>query len=238
MGELHVDKTVIYYTDNRLPEPLFSVCQKHVAAAGLPIVSCSLRPLAFGRNVVVESEPGYPAMIRQIIRALEISWAQYVFFCEHDVLYHRSHFDFAPTRNDTYYYNVNVWRWKFKSPTAVTWDDLKSLSGLCCNRELALDHFQRRLDVILARPEEFQTREPKLPRVWGYEPGTKKRRRGGFSDEDYSIWRSAYPNIDIRHNRTYSPPKITLDSFKHKPTGWQEVCVEGIPGWNLKELFK
>ena len=47
-------KGIIYYTDNRLDEPIFSAVQREILKAGLPVVSCSLKPVSFGKNVVLE----------------------------------------------------------------------------------------------------------------------------------------------------------------------------------------
>ena len=96
-------KSIIYYTDNRVPDPIFSLCQKYIADSGLPIVSCSLRPINFGQNIVLNGcGRSYTSMLLQIIKALEASTEKYVFFCEHDVLYHKSHFDFIPPKDDVY----------------------------------------------------------------------------------------------------------------------------------------
>lgn len=76
-----MDKAIIYYTDNRLREPIFSLVQKYIAASGLPITSCSLKPINFGKNIVLEGkERSYPTMALQILTALENSEADYVFF--------------------------------------------------------------------------------------------------------------------------------------------------------------
>lgn len=234
-----MDKAIIYYTDNRLREPIFSLVQKYIAASGLPITSCSLKPINFGKNIVLEGkERSYPTMALQILTALENSEADYVFFCEHDVLYHLSHFDFTPPRDDIYYYNVNNWRWDYPHNRAISYDELTSLSGLCVNRELAIKHYRYRLELIEKWGlDKIRSREPRWARRFGYEPGTKKRSNGGVTDEDHIKRKSALPNIDIRHGGTFSAPKITLESFKHKPTNWREEPIENIPGWNLKELF-
>lgn len=50
-------KEIIYYTHNQLPESIFSVCQKQLLKSGLPIVSVSLKPMKFGKNIVVDFEP-------------------------------------------------------------------------------------------------------------------------------------------------------------------------------------
>lgn len=231
-------KGCIYYTDNRIGEPIIPVCQKQLLKAELPIISVSLKPIDFGKNIVLEEERSYPTMALQILTALEASAADYVFFCEHDVLYHPSHFDFTPPRNDVYYYNINNWRWLFGADTAISYDGLTSLSGLCCNRELAIKHYKYRLEIIERLGlDKIRSREPRWARKFGYEPGTKKKRRGGITDEDHIKRKSKFPNIDIRHKWTFSKPKVTLDSFKHKPTNWREKKIEEIEEWDLKKLF-
>ena len=234
----HQMKSIIYYTDNELAEPLFSVAQSLILDANLPIVSVSLKPINFGKNVVVSGQRGYPTMVKQILTALEMSRAEHVFFCEHDCLYPKSHFDFTPTKNNIFYYNENVWRWWFKGAIAITYDRMLPLSCMCVNREFALAHYRmRQRKIEESGADSFKSREPLLVRQWGYEPGTKKTKRGGLTDDDFETWRSKEPVIDIRHKKSFSPPKITLDSFKHAPTGWKEMSFNEIPGWNLKELF-
>lgn len=232
-------KGICYYTDNRLREPTWSLAQKYISQSNLPIVSCSLKPINFGKNIVLKDRlRSYPTMAEQILMALEASDSKYVFFCEHDVLYHPCHFDFIPPKDDIYYYNVNNWRWWLGHTTAITYDGLTSLSSLCCNRELAVKHYQYRLKIIEKMGlDKIRSREPRWARKFGYEPGTKKRRRGGITNEDHIKRRSEYPNIDIRHVGTFSAPKIALESFKHAPTGWREELISNIPGWDLKNLF-
>lgn len=231
-------KGIIYYTDNRLGEPIFSLVQKHILASGLPIVSVSLKPINLGKNIVLNQPSGYITMIKQITTGLEASESDYVYFCEHDVLYPLSHFDFTPKRDDIFYYNANVWRWKYPENLVITYDRLICLSGLCVNRKFALDHYQKRLKKIKdLKLESDKRREPDWARKWGYEPGTKKIKRGGFSDDDFETWTSSYPIIDIRHGKTFSQSKVTLDSFMHPPKNFRKTSLRKIPGWDLKEAF-
>jgi hypothetical protein len=232
-------KGIIYYTDNRIGEPIIPVVQKQLLKVGLPIISCSLKPINFGKNIVLKGlRRSYPTMVLQIITALGASTAKYVFFCEHDCLYPKSHFNFTPLEDNIFYYNSNVWRWKFGNKKAITHKRMLPLSCLCVNREFALNHYQMRQKKIKEWGlNKFRSREPRLARIWGYEPGTKKKRRGGFSDDNFGVWYSEYPVIDIRHSWTFSKPKVTLDSFKHKPKNWQEIPIEKIPYWDLKKLF-
>ena len=229
-----MDKGVVYYTDNRINNPIRSAVRDSIKASGLPITSCSLKAIRFGDNIVVEGERSYPTMVKQILTALEHSKAKYVFFCEHDVLYHPSHFEFTPPTDDLYYYNINNWRWDYPKDRAIQYDGLTSLSMMCCNRELAIRHYRLRTKYILDHGlHKERSREPRWARRFGYEPGTKRIRRGGITDEKHETWRSEFPNIDIRHKRTFSQPKTTLDSFKHLPKNWKEVTLKEIPYWNL-----
>lgn len=231
-------KGIIYYTDNRLGEPIFSTVQSYIKNSNLPIVSISLAPIDFGHNLSLNLDPCFITMIKQITAGLEASDADVIFFCEHDVLYPKSHFEFEPTRDDIYYYNDNIWRWKYSDKTAITYDRLICLSGLCVNRKLALTHYRARLKRIKELGlQSVKGHEPLWARKWGYEPGTKKTKRGGFSDDDFEVWTSREPIIDIRHGKTFSPPKVTLDSFKHSPVNFQQITIDKIPGWDLKQIF-
>ena len=229
---------IIYYTDNRIEEPIKSLARKYILGAGLPIVSASLKPIDFGDNVVIEGKRSYPTMVKQIISCLERSVAEYVFFCEHDILYSKSHFDFMPLKDDVFYYNENTWRWQLGSDTAIRHDRMLSLSSLCVNRELALDHHRKRLERIKEKGWDKITKgEPRWARIMGYEPGTKKKKRGGFSNDDFSTWSSGVPVIDIRHKGTFSKSKTKLSEFTHPPKWWEEIPIEEIKGWNLKGMF-
>lgn len=231
-------KGIIYYTDNRLGEPIFSIVQNQILKSGLPIVSVSLKPIDFGENIVMDLSPGFLTMIKQITRALEASESDYIFFCEHDVLYPLSHFDFTPERDDIFYYNANIWRWKYPDDLAISYDRLISLSSLCVNRKFALDHYNLRLKKIAEKGwEKDKSHEPLWARRWGYEPGTKKIKRGGFADDDFETWTSKDPVIDIRHGKTFSQSKVTLDSFIHPPTNWRKTTLDKIVGWDIKKMF-
>lgn len=232
-------KGIIYYTDNRLGNPIRDAVKYFIAKSGLPIVSCSLSPIKFGKNVVISGRVrSYPTYLLQIYTALTNLDTKYVFFCEHDVLYHPSHFDFTPPRDDIFYYNDNVWRWKLHNFKLVTYNHMRPLSCLCCNRELAIEHYKKRMK----KAEELglninRSREPRTANIWGFEPGTKPVSRGGFSDDKCDDWYSYGPNVDIRHNKTFTSIKIDPVDFKALPDGFKEIRYDELPEWDLKALF-
>jgi hypothetical protein len=229
---------IIFYTDNTIRNPIRSTVRDIIAGAGLPVVSCSLGPINLGENVVVDGVRSYPTMVKQILTALKLSKTKYVFFCEHDVLYHPSHFEFVPKTDSEYYYNINNWRWDYPNDRAIQYDGLTSLSMMCCNREIAIKHYELRMRLIEEQQlDKKRGREPRWARRFGYEPGTKRMLRGGITDEKLVTCKSEFPIFEIWQKRKFTQPNTTLESFKHKPKNWREVTLDKIPYWNDWNLW-
>lgn len=223
-------KGVIYYTHHRLREPIVSLVQEQIKKSNLPIVSCSLKPIDFGRNVVLDEKPGAITMFKQILAALEALDTKYAFFCEHDVLYHPSHFDFTPERDDVFYYNTNVWRWFVYDDLMFTYDELRSVSGICVNREFAIKYYKHRIDTIYRlKYDKIPTMgNPQWARSMGYEPGKRKKDTLPVDTDD---WRSDYCNIDIRHTRNTTEPQKKPEHYHRTPVNWQEAKYSDLEYW-------
>jgi hypothetical protein len=213
---------LVYYTDNRIDPAIMAACQRQIEHCrnGHELVSVSLKPIDFGRNIVVDAERSILTMYRQILMGLEASTTDIVFLAEHDVLYHKTHFDFTPPRKDVFYYDGNFWVVDAKTGHALThvW---RSTSGLCAYRELLLEHYHKRVQRV--------EREGYNVRI-GHEPGTHNRPER-IDDYGHEMWRAEYPSIDIRHGQNLTPAKWTKESFRNQryTEGWQEA--EEVPGW-------
>lgn len=218
-------KGIIYYTDSQLDEKVAAPVRKMLLETGLPITSASLKKMDFGvKNIHFPSlKRGFEAMHKQILAALEHSTADIIFFCEHDVLYHPSHFDFTPPRKDTYYYNENVWLLRLSDGHALHYD-VKQLSGLCAYRDILITHFKEKLALI--EKEGFS-------RNMGFEPMTHKRIawENVFPCE---AWMSRYPNVDLKHGKNSTGERWTKEEFRNKGTikNWTETEDFNIDGWN------
>jgi len=212
---------IIYYTSNRIKPEIKAGCWKQLQKSGLTITV----------NDIVIGKPGAVSMFKQIYDCLQRAKEDYVFYCEHDILYHPSHFEFVPLRDDTFYYNVNVWRWDYYSNKVITYDHLASVSGLCVNRELALAFYERRLQIIEEKGyDQLPTfGNPVWAREMGYEPGKFNKEGETALKEE---WCSEYCNIDIRHTRSMTAPKINYEDFVKKPVNWREDVIENLLGWN------
>lgn len=215
--------SIIYYTDSQLDEKIAVAVrdqlQKISQERNLPIISSSLESLDFGENHHVKMKRGYEAMFTQILTCLENAKTDLVYFCEADVLYHPSHFDFTPERMDTWYYDINWWK-VHEDGTVLHWD-AEQLSGLCCSRQLALDYYREK--VCWFDPDAFDRK---------FEP---------FSGEGSVSWKAEFPSIDIRHNRNLTYSKKAISDFRNKATAtnFQQIDIKDIPGWNLtlKDIY-
>jgi len=219
----HPSRGAIYYSDCRPDSLILEACRGQLLSAtgGLPIVSCTLKPVGLGLNIVLPLERGYLTMARQILIALEMSSSDVIFFAEHDIAYHASHFQFVPPRDDCFYYNQNVWKVDVDSGRALFYY-ANQLSGLCAYRPLLLEHFRARVAKI---------EKDGFTRSMGFEPGTRKIRHGGIDDRQFATWMSDVPNIDIRHRDTLTPSRWKKELFRNQryTAGWTEA--DAVPGW-------
>jgi len=231
-------KGIIFYTDNQLSLKIAHRVQDNLMSIGLSIVSASLKPMNFGKNVCLPLKRGYLTMFKQMLSALEASTTDIVYFCEHDVIYHKSHFDFTPPKKDVWYYNVNVWKLNASTGHAVRTDNCRQVSGICVYRETAITHYKKRIAMV----EEYLKNNGEegfnsYVRAMGFEPGTHNRqeRVDSSSCESYS---SEVANVDIRHGGNLTATKWSPDQFRNKQyaEGWTEA--DEIPGWGVtKDVF-
>lgn len=220
-------KGIIFYTDNQLNLKIAAAVQKNLAKISkekeIPIVSASLKKMAFGEKNIhfPHFKRGYLSMFKQILSALEHSKSDIIFFCEHDVLYHTSHFDFTPPDKNTFYYNQNVWFLRTTDGHALHYD-VNQLSGLCAYRDPLITHFKERCEMV--EKEGFS-------RNMGFEPMTHGRIKWKNIFK-LGTWKSEYPNVDIRHEGNSTGQRWSKDQFRNQQLliNWQETDSE-IPGW-------
>jgi glycosyltransferase involved in cell wall biosynthesis len=225
--EWGITKGIIYYTDGKLDEniakPVINQLVKCAREKNIPIVTATLgHKLDFGvKNVCFPSlKRGYLTMFKQILGALENSTADIIFFCEHDVFYHPSHFDFTPEDKETFYYNQNVWLLRTTDGHCLHYD-VNQLSGLCVYRDAAITHFKER--IALVEKEGFT-------RNMGFEPFTHGR-VPWVNQFKLGTWKSAQPNVDIKHGANATGQRWRKEEYRNQQllVNWTEA--EEIPGW-------
>lgn len=205
-------KSIVYYTCNTHDPKIDELARKYLSKIDLPIISVSLnKEIDFGDvKIIMYGERSPLMMHKQVVKGLEAVDTKYVFFAESDVLYHPSHFDFIPKKDDRFYFNVNVWKQRWPDQYYVRTDNSQQMSGMSCNTELALDYFTKRLNEIEEKGFDRH-----------YEPKGAR--------ENYE---SDIPIICIRHNRNLTHSKWSPDDYRNKEyaKGWKEAT--SVPGWN------
>ena len=172
--------TIIYYTDNNLPEPLFTKCQQYLekAADGKPIVSVSHKPISLGENICIgEQKSCWLLLYKQVLLGVQRATTPYVAMAEHDCFYTKEHFNWIPPDDTTFYYNENVWfaEWGGNLPELngmySKWPHQRlALSQLICNRDLLEQCLTERIGLL--------DKDPAMIRkiVFAGEPGLSKMR--------------------------------------------------------------
>jgi glycosyltransferase involved in cell wall biosynthesis len=231
-------KGIVYYTDNELDKEIMKACQEQIIkSTDNKIISISLKPLDFGENICLDMERGYLSMFKQILAGLEKLDTDIVFFCEHDVLYHPSHFNFIPQDKDKIYYNINVWKLRLEDGHAIHYD-CQQTSGLCAYRETLIKHYKQR--VLNTQTKFDELGNTRTYRNWiraqGFEPGTHGRPER-VDDLQSESWWSEYPNIDIRHDGNLTPSRWSQDQFRSSRScrNWMEA--DEVPGWDKSEYM-
>ena len=215
---------MIYYTDNN--------CKKHIALKvrqvltqiarnkNMSIISVSLKPIDFGLNIVMPFKRGNLTMFRQILTGIQNTDADIIFFTEHDIIYHESHFDFTPPEKNVFYYNQNIWSVDTITGQALFYY-LRQTCNVCVFRDVAIKHYRNRIDRIEKEP---------FTRRMGYEPGTHKAPRG-FDQYTSGLYWSKHPNVDIRHTTNLTGKRFKKEQYRNQKNlkGW--TLANEIPFW-------
>ena len=220
-----VTRGLLYYSDCRGDQRILQAVRDQInrAAPDFPLVSVTLQPLDFGRNIVLPLKRGPVTMFKQILAGLEALDTDAVFFAEHDVLYAPRYFDFAPPARDVFYYNENRWQVSSDDGRAAHYRCCQT-AQLCADRQLLIEHYRRRIAAVEAAGG--------YQRNFGYEPGTNKWSRS-IDPHSAETWSARTPNIDIRYGGNLSKTRWSPAEFRNKSTcqGW--VDGDSIPGWGL-----
>jgi len=223
------NKGVIFYTDSRLDLTISSAIQSQITHSinGHELISVSLQPLDFGKNIMLEKERGYLTLFEQILTGLEASTADVIYLTEHDVLYSKEHFQFTPPDPSKIYYNKNVWQVRVSDGFAVYYE-AKRLSQLVAYRDVLIEHYRKRVALV---------KEKGFSRKIGFEPGSHGRaERVDDLQSEYFV--SAVPNLDLKHGQNLTPARWKPEQFRDQRNcqGWQ--ASNGIiPGWGEVTKF-
>jgi hypothetical protein len=141
-------KQIFYFSHNIIDgTPLNNLCRQLLLATGIPIVSVTLKPIKFGENIVLDMEPGKRAYYKQIAAGLKACTADVIYFCEHDCLYHPSHFQLLPNLHPIMF-NRNQYRCLAYGAHKTT-DKDHFMSALIGRREVLAERMQKKQGFVM-----------------------------------------------------------------------------------------
>lgn len=156
-----MDKTIVYYTSNgdypTLEDAVRTTIREH--SQGLPIVSVSQQPIAFGTNICVgDIGRSRHNIYKQLRIGAEHAQTRFLVVCEADFLYPPQWFQFDPPRDDTYYYPAECWIVWRKYPSYFR-KKMHQLTGI-----VAREHLLRVLDALQEYDPPDAERDPFMNR--------------------------------------------------------------------------
>lgn len=214
-------KGIVYYTDNILEKSFAEIVRKRlkISASDIPIVWVSHKSIQEENNIVWNDIGcSHHSICLQILLGVQALKADVIYFAEHDVIYHPSHFDFIPPKENVFYYNLNRWWLRASDGLASMKSDVPgALSQLVAYKGILEKHY--------------------IERIAGYESGINVRKEAGVEPgkhkssilTTYQIdtFCSKWPNVDIRHDRNMT----ISDRFKKR----KYILADGIPWWGKTE---
>lgn len=209
-------KAIIYYSDNRIDgTEVNNASRKSLVESGLPIVSVTQKRIDFGNNIVVDKQPSGRSLIEQVIIGLEQAEADYVYLCEHDCIYHASHFDIV---SGVIAYNENMWR---LTPNGYhIHPHTKPVLSACTGpREKVLAAMRQKLEHYKQLEAQHAINGVTSRFGFLYEPGRGTGPAGGKT----KCWltKSKMPCLDVRHSQNFTGRGF-LASWHYEPS---------IPHW-------
>lgn len=211
---------LVYYTANRCQERIVRTARNLLTKAcpDYEIVSVSQYPIDWGYNIVAPLQNrNASSQLKQMLIGIESSKSDIIFLVEDDLLYHPNHFDFTPEDKNVFYYDYNRWSVCSRTGEAITFKT-DAISMLCAYRELLLEHYTKRVDLLERRG---------FTRRFGFSPprGLHRTERIGLRGR----YKAKYPCIDIRHENSMTRRRMNLSEFRRKPRGWKKG--DSVPGW-------
>ena len=219
---------VVYYT-HRGHGDIYDACRRQIdrGIGDMPLVCVSLEPIGWHTNIVLPLQSSILTMFKQQLAGLEAIKTDVVFFCEHDVLYHPCHFDFVPPQPNVYYFNSNFWAVDTQDGKALYYDGMKMTSGLVAYRDILVEHYTKKIAWVEEEGGTFSRRR------MGFEPG-KKISKGRIGDYEWAYYRSAFPNVDLKHCGNITRKRFALEDYRSRrqmAASWQ--VTDRVPYWGV-----
>ncbi len=220
------DLTIIYYTANLLNDKFANNIrnQLKIAAAGLPIISVSKKPIDYGLNIIdKEPERSIVNVYKVILEASRLAESKFVALAEDDTLYSPEHFYCYLPEEDVFAYNLCRWNiYTWKKPPLYSLSFRKILANLIAPRKLLINTIEERFNKF---PNPTKTQE----RWITGEPGRGFEKLLGMNALKTAEFYSYIPNIVFSHPKSFG----FLTTGTRKRAG--KIRALSLPYWGTAE---
>lgn len=224
--------TIIQCTDNSLSSEIAELCRRILVreAHGQPIICVSQKPVDFGLNICVgEIGRSWTSLYKQLLSGVEAAETDWVVVVEHDCLYTSEHLSYEPGNKDVFHYNSNCWLVEGPGGNHPElygmysyWPRRLAMSQLICDKHLLKAAIVERLNILehggtmdrnfLGYGEPGVISERALRMVQDYANSGRPVRLQPYLEAyltryGHEVFRTANPNLDIRHGTNYTGPK-------------------------------
>lgn len=220
------DITILYLTNNRLPEPWVKFhSEKLLEAVGLnPVISFSREPVNIGQNLLQDQPPSKANIFWQMLRGAKLATTEYIAVAEDDTLYPIGHFD--ECRGDVVF---NQHRWSL-----YTWNPVYSLKNFLRTNATFIGKTSLVIEALERRFKKYPMGS-EMPYWMGGEIGVAEKH---LDLPQYRVheFKSINPVVQLDHDYfTVFEEKETVERRHNKKLG--TIQAFDIPYWGSAELL-
>lgn len=166
------DLTILFYTANHVSDYFMGNVTKQLlkAAGDTQIISISQKPMALGTNICLgDIGRSKYNIYKQILIGAKAATTKYVATAEDDVLYPREHFEYRPTNDDVFAYDMSKWSvFTWSKPQRFSYrEGRRTMTSLVVARDALVKTLEERYNKY-PDPEKIDSNLYNL--YWG-EPG-------------------------------------------------------------------
>lgn len=144
------DLTIIYYTDNSLPFWFRNRVYLELvrAAKGKRIISVSQEPLPWDDNICLGNiGRSHHSLFTQVLAGAQKATTKFIALAEHDCMYTPEHFEWVPSDDNVFWYNINHWYVQLKTGE-YSYHRRRPMSQLICSRELLIPAITEKIMML------------------------------------------------------------------------------------------
>lgn len=146
----HKNLTIIYYTSNKNSSYFMANTQRQLlkAVGDTPIISVSFKPIDLGFNICIgEQERSNHMLYKQVLQGAIEAKTKYVAMAEDDMLYSKEHFEYRPSSDDVFAYDLNKWSiFSWVNPPIFSYRPRKLMNSLIVSRDALVENLRERYD--------------------------------------------------------------------------------------------